>query len=261
MGRLFSYDAYKIRKAKYWWICLLVGVALTFMQLIATKMLTETLGSMSQNGVKIEAMAKTFTLTDAVPKLMTSINILIAIVVSLFVGSDFANGTIKNVASKGLGRGHIITAKFIWSALLSVAGLVIMAGTGFGLCLVMLDHGQMNAEFWQLTARAFGLAALQSVAYSSIFAFGATLLASGGTAIAFNIALTIIVPPLALLLQVAVIKSDNFNVFNLLPAGLEKLNLANNASKELWIYVGAMLAYIIISYIASVMILKKRDIK
>lgn len=261
MGRLFRYEGYKIKRAKYWWICLLVGLAMVGAQLVGTKMLQEMASTMSQQGVEVSMRIANFDFAQAAFMVLSANSILIAIVVSMFIGSDFANGTIKNIASKGLGRGRIVTIKFIWANLLTVLGLIIISVFGLGLAYAMLDHSAVTADVWREIAKQFGLAVLQSVAYTSIFAFGAILLATSGAAIAFNIGLTVLVPPLVMLAQSLLIKSDNFTLNNLFPFFLENMITRQGMTKEHWIYVGAMAAYIFVSYVAAVLIFKKRDIK
>ncbi|MDO5101096.1 MAG: ABC transporter permease [Eubacteriales bacterium] len=261
MGRLFKYEGYKIKRSKYWWICLLVGIAMIGAQLIGTKMLQEMASTMSQQGVEVSMRVSEYGFAQAAPSVLAANSILIAIVVSLFIGSDFANGTIKNIASKGLGRGHIVTVKFIWANLLTVLGLVIISVFGLGLAYAILDHSTVTAEVWREIAKLFGLSVLQNLAYTSIFAFGSILLATGGAAIAFNIGLTVLVPPLVMLAQSLLVKSETFTLNNLFPYFLGDLSMIPGMTKEHWIYAAAMLVYALISFIAAVVIFKKRDIK
>ena len=89
MNRVLQYDIFKIKKSKYVWISTLVALFISILALMVTIYA-------SKNGkyIKIGVEQYFHVLFDSISPLIFSI------IVGIFVGSDFKNGTIKNIASK-----------------------------------------------------------------------------------------------------------------------------------------------------------------
>ena len=107
MNRVLSYDKFKLQKSKYWWICTLIAIAMNTIGIIVLK-----------NGMKYLSGSKSLPF-DAYRSITSPVTFLLAIIICLFVGTDFKTGTIKNIASKGIHRHEIVLSKLIWSYILS----------------------------------------------------------------------------------------------------------------------------------------------
>lgn len=159
MIHIIRSDFYKLKKARYFWICLMASILLAvvtifildFTYKVAGEQMEASMASQEQalqeNGFNIS--------TDGVPSSYEELTassqmvsffagntpLILAILISLFVGSEFNNGTIKNMVSKNYSRTKIYASKLITScaaaiffALVSAAASAVTATAlwGFG---------------------------------------------------------------------------------------------------------------------------------
>lgn len=113
--------------------------------------------------------------------------LLIAVLVSLFVGGEFSNGTIKNIAARNYSRSEIYLSKLITSI---IAGIVftllfVLAATITGTILWGFE-GQ-SLSFWGKTLTCALIDLLLVSAYTSIFVMFGILIRQNGGALAANI--------------------------------------------------------------------------
>lgn len=129
MNRVLQYDIFKIKKSKYVWISTLVALFISILALIATIY-------SSKNGkyIKIGVEQYFHVLFDSISPLIFSI------IVGIFVGSDFKNGTIKNIASKGITRDKIVFSKTILSFILAI--IFILVHVIFGILIILTMSNQ-----------------------------------------------------------------------------------------------------------------------
>ena len=100
MNRVLSYDRFKLHKSKFWWICILISMAIADLTIF-----TFAAGA-SKLGAKVIPFSYYRTVTN--PS-----TLIFLIIVCMFIGTDFKTGTIKNVASKGIKRHEIVLSKLI----------------------------------------------------------------------------------------------------------------------------------------------------
>lgn len=119
MKSLIRSDFYKLRKAKSFWVCMILAVALAVFSVLIMDFSVKLMDKVPQQAAQEEAALEESGLnisTNGIPMSSADLNassmllmqfagtttILISIFVSLFVGGEFSHGTIKNLASKKL---------------------------------------------------------------------------------------------------------------------------------------------------------------
>ena len=110
--------------------------------------------------------------------------------------------------------------------------------------------------------RGLFLSILSFFAYSSIYIFIAFLVRSSGISIAISIAVNAILPTIALLIDSLIIKSERLYVSNLMPSFVSNFFKQNTIdTQKMIIYIVAMIVEIIVLYLLTDVLMKKRDIK
>ena len=131
MTHLLRSDFYKLRKAKYFRVCLIITILLAvgtvflldFTYRIAGDQMASQMASqqdaLSESGVSIsvEGIAGSYEDLGAAGQLLTffagNTTLILAVLVSLFVGSEFNHGTMKLIASRQYSRLTIYSSKLI----------------------------------------------------------------------------------------------------------------------------------------------------
>lgn len=250
MNRVLQYDIFKIKKSKYVWISTLVALFISIL------VLTVTIYA-SKNGkyIKIGVEQYFHVLFDSISPLIFSI------IVGIFVGSDFKNGTIKNIASKGITRDKIVFSKTILSFILAI--IFILVHVIFGILIILtMSNQSITYSAMLILFRGLFLSILSFFAYSSIYIFIAFLVRSSGISIAISIAVNAILPTIALLIDSLIIRSERLYVSNTMPSFVSTFFKQNTIdTQQMIIYVVAMIVEIIVLYLLTDVLMKKRDIK
>ena len=154
MKSLIRSDFYKLRKAKSFWVCMILAVALAVFSVLIMDFSVKLMDKVPQQAAQEEAALEESGLnisTDGIPMSSADLNasnmllmqfagtttILISIFVSLFVGGEFSHGTIKNLASKNHTRTQIYLSKIIVSVIAAIVMTLLYAvvATGLGTAL------------------------------------------------------------------------------------------------------------------------------
>ena len=110
--------------------------------------------------------------------------------------------------------------------------------------------------------RGLFLSILSFFAYSSIYIFIAFLVRSSGISIAISIAVNAILPTIALLIDSLIIRSERLYVSNTMPSFVSTFFKQNTIdTQQMIIYIVAMIVEIIVLYLLTDVLMKKRDIK
>ena len=110
--------------------------------------------------------------------------------------------------------------------------------------------------------RGLFLSILSFFAYSSIYIFIAFLVRSSGISIAISIAVNAILPTIALLIDSLIIRSERLYASNVMPSFVSTFFKQNTIdTQQMIIYIVAMIVEIIVLYLLTDVLMKKRDIK
>ena len=121
MLNLLKSDFYKLGKARYFWVCLILTMALAagtvFLMDFTYKMAGEQMAqqveqkqqAMDENGINVTTQGVPASREELsasrqmVAFFAGNTTLILAVLISLFVGSEFNHGTIKNIASRIIG--------------------------------------------------------------------------------------------------------------------------------------------------------------
>lgn len=258
MNRILKYDAFKVKKSKYWWICMLISACLI------------TLGvALIANVNKLDPIATTRGLSSYKRIIFGANTIIFLIILSIFIAEDFKIGTIKNIASKGISRKNIVVSRIIWVLIFATIFVFVNVISGIVSAILIDNKFVLSSSDMTNLLKYTALNLLQVYTYGCIFSFIAFLVKSAGSSIAIGFGLQAVVPLVFNLINIFVIKSKNINISNILPSFLTQIisqdtNLVQSFPAEggsLTIYVVAMLVEVAVFAMLSVFIFTKRDIK
>lgn len=205
MLHLLKSDFYKLKKARYFWVCLIINVALAaatvfildFTYKIAGGQMAAQLEQQSQafaeNGVNITttggpASYDALSASGQLPGFFGgNTTLLLAVLISLFVGSEFNNGTIKNIASRNYSRSKVYLSKLIAGICTGIIFTLIYAAVSTAAASALWGFGDVPAGFWPELIKGAGIELLLVSAFVSIFVMFAMLIRQNGGSLAANI--------------------------------------------------------------------------
>lgn len=204
MLNLIRSDVYKLRKAKSFWACVAISIALSVVLMFFfdfTYKMMNTIPNqaeisdeaLQENGLNISVgnIPMTYEDLNASSMLLSQFSsdssILIAVFISLFVGGEFSYGTIKNLASKNFSRTKIYLSKLLVSivAALFLTLLSVAASTLTGTAL--WGFGDVSSDFAQTLVKGSLIQLLLITAFASLFVMISMLIRQNGGAIATNV--------------------------------------------------------------------------
>ena len=145
MLNLLKSDFYKLGKARYFWVCLILTMALAagtvFLMDFTYKMAGEQMAqqveqkqqAMDENGINVTTQGVPASREELsasrqmVAFFAGNTTLILAVLISLFVGSEFNHGTIKNIASKNYSRSQIYASKLAAGVLCGILFTFIYA--------------------------------------------------------------------------------------------------------------------------------------
>lgn len=205
MLNLLKSDFYKLRKARYFWVCLIINVALAAATVFILDFTYKIAGD--QMAAQLEQQSQAFDeagvniATEGVPasydKLSASgqflsffggnTTLLLAVLISLFVGSEFNNGTIKNLASRNYSRFKVYLSKLIVSICTGIFFTLIYAAVSEATALALWGFGDVSSGYWPELIKGAAIELLLASAFISIFVMFAMLIRQNGGSLAANI--------------------------------------------------------------------------
>jgi ABC-2 type transport system permease protein len=252
-------ELFKLMRLKAFWICLLIAVVVGVLLPLSAKA--------GLNVVESEpSFFGSVTLTiGAIDVLYFSMNnplvtVLMAIVISIFVSSEFSHGTMKNFVSKGGNRTRIYLSKLVVCFIVTVAiaaGYVI-AILVCGTAILGFDSaGTFDADVF---ARVIGGGLFCLLAYAALFVMVGMNLRSSGGAVALNLCLITILSMLLsivdYLLDIGIKLSDYW-----LASALSTLTITSSASSDITQAFVVSAVWLVASTAVGIALFHARDIK
>lgn len=160
MSRLLSADFAKLKKNKFFWICMigmfLLGVFMTAMHYIAMQ-------EYGENEPQITNILFSYALV---------VVFLIPAFVSLFVGTEYSDGTIRNKMIIGHTRSRIYLSNLI---VCSIAGLVFCTCYLIGVFAVALPLYTIDTDIWKGITILILCSFVMSIAFTALCVLTALL--------------------------------------------------------------------------------------
>ena len=209
MGKLIVSDLKKLMKCRTVWVCaviaFLIGMLMTYLYDMAWNNMADT-----ENYQKVFYFMRTMGMDSDTTKQMLSqfpsqvfwqyINTLFsdgniilfaAVVISVYIGSEYNEGTFKNTLSRGFSRTSVYLSKYI-SAVLAMAITVISYIAGGGLIAAIKFDLTTDVTDEEMIIKVLAYSVL-FIAVTGVFMLIATLSKRTGYAIALNIVIPIII--------------------------------------------------------------------
>ena len=259
MRNIFRMDLYRLRKSKFFIGCIIFILAFTMVVTIVTPLLTNAVASIAgQPAVAPQAM--NFSDILANPFVMF-IPLVIFISAVSFSYLDFSGGYIKSIAGQARSRSELITSKFITIAIHNLI-LMIAALLGFTLGILITSPIVFDAAIMAGLGDFF-LKWLLITAITSILLF----FSSGVRVKALAIILAVVIGSGMLSLAYMGINSavgatgiQNFDITHFVPSQLmNNVSVVNSTLVANALIVS--IVTIVLFYVLTVILFKKRDIK
>lgn len=120
------------------------------------------------------------------------VTLLTTIFLSMFIPSEFAYGTVKNMASRGISRVSIYVSKLIMGVFTAVSYTLFTALCGFVSGSIMWGVGEFKSNEFLETLKLFGLFLLAQICLESVFIMVGFLIQHTGGTVATNLGLLFI---------------------------------------------------------------------
>jgi ABC-2 type transport system permease protein len=201
MINLLRAEIYKLLKSKAFYICcliciagtLIVGFTYDFLQKNMTPEMLEQIYDTSNSGFNAsvpsnlfpDTMDGQFMLSQAFAG--NTLQLILAVFVSLFVASEFTTGTIKNMVAKGFSRWKIYFAKLLTVWIASLIMMFVAALSAVLIGTILWGFGDIADGLGKNIFTFFGLQILLCFALTAVFITIAIAVRSNGGSIAINI--------------------------------------------------------------------------
>ena len=190
---LTRWEWYKLRHRWMPWILLFIVTALPQMSLWGS--VSGTFGSETEQAVRGADSTRLLFPNSVVGGLLVAQVygiVLIMILTTSLLGTEFGWGTLRTVLTRGTGRWPFLTSKLLLLALLGAAALVVGAFAwvvGSAIAVVTLGDGAWLAESadWIEVVKWSGKAVFGLLPYIALAAFVAVLTSSSGAAIGISL--------------------------------------------------------------------------
>ena len=217
MGRLFRSDLRKLKKSSTMWVCTAVAFAFGIVMAVLYYIVWVNIGSsvqatqalMDQMGIEKETFESAIAQFPA-PNLFEYANAMLcdtnvlyigAIVVGVFVASEYSMGTIKNTIARGFTRTKVFFSKFFTSV---ISMIIVVVAYVFGGSLTSVFMFGFTTDTGKKRMLMVVLAYLSLyIAAASMFLMIAVIMKKTGQAIAVSIVFPIIVESVISALTIA----------------------------------------------------------
>lgn len=259
MINLLRADFYKLFRSRSFYICAVIAAALSALNVVL-------LNSSINSELGIDASLLGY---DGLFALITGVSqatLFITIMNSIFVPSEFAHGTIKNIASRGFDRWSIYLSKLIIGIFVSVVYILVCSLCSFALGSAMWGMGEIDRAVFLDISRMLGLFLLAEVAVQSMFImFGFLIRHTGGTSFT-NLGITILAPTLILpVINFALstwCKLEDFDIADYWPATyLTRYLSLDILSNDITVGIIVSCAFIVVTTALGIFSFYKRDVK
>ena len=179
MLNVLKSDLYKLSLRKSFYICgLLSGAFGVFLVVLLNNLFSA--GDIGFNGIRSIVVG------------IDKITIFVAVVLSVFVPSEFALGTIKNSVSKGISRVEIYLSKLAVGVFVSLAYTLFSGLCGFVSGSIMWGVGTVSTDEALGILKVIGLFLLAEVCVQSVFIMVGFLVRHTGATAAINLVIILV---------------------------------------------------------------------
>ena len=205
MFNLIRSDIFKLRKAKYFWILLFINILLA----VGTVCLLDFTYKLAGDSIEAQLSQEQAALDDAgmnvsvegIPtghdqlsassQMLTffagNTTLLMAVLISLFVGSEFNNGTVKIIASRNYSRLKIYLSKLFVGILASVLFTLVFVLAASMTATALWGFGDVSGSYASQLLLKGALELLLGASYVSLFVMFSFLIRQSGGSLAANI--------------------------------------------------------------------------
>ena len=205
MLNLIRSDIFKLRKAKYFWILLFINILLAVgtvylldftYKLAGDSMeaqLTQEQAALDDAGmnVSVEGIPTGHDQLSASGQLLTffagNTTLLMSVLISLFVGSEFNNGTVKIIASRNYSRLKIYLSKLLVGILASILFTLVFVLAATLTATALWGFGDVSGSYASQLLLKGALELLLGASYASLFVMFSFLIRQSGGSLAANI--------------------------------------------------------------------------
>ena len=205
MLNLIRSDIFKLRKAKYFWILLFINILLAVgtvylldftYKLAGDSMeaqLTQEQAALDDAGmnVSVEGIPTGHDQLSASGQLLTffagNTTLLMSVLISLFVGSEFNNGTVKIIASRNYSRLKIYLSKLLVGILASILFTLVFVLAAPLTATALWGFGDVSGSYASQLLLKGALELLLGASYVSLFVMFSILIRQSGGSLAANI--------------------------------------------------------------------------
>ena len=275
MGKLIVSDLKKLVKCRTVWVCavisFLVGMLMTFLYDMAWNNMTDTqnyqtvfyfmrtMGMDSDMTKQVLSQFPSQVFWQYVNTLLSDGNIVIfaAVVISVYIGSEYNEGTFKNTLSRGFSRTSVYISKYI-SSVLAMAITVLSYVFGGGIVAAIKFDLTTDVSDEEMIIMVLAYTVL-FIALTAVFMLIATLSKRTGFAIALSIVIPIIVSLIVRILSVGfdwVTNAASYWIF-------DTVTLVSTLYQNSDIYIPFMVApiYLVLSLAVGMFAFSRQEIK
>ncbi len=209
MKSLLRFEFHKLFRKTSMYVCMLIIVGVTILNLLTANMMWELSVSLGEAGLMPDEIFAPSAATLTLQSLTSaSFDLILGIFVALYMCEDVSDGIIKNIYAKGFHRSHVFFSKTIVALTYCVAAVLLCFGISFiGGLLMFPEGGGLSASDFA----AMGIQLIVMLAYTCLFVLVATVCKKTGGAIAAAIVIPLVVS-LALGVVDLIAQFDGFNL-------------------------------------------------
>ncbi len=283
MGKMIRFEFDKLFRQRSFYICIIVAVVMIILSAASLKLIekltedmtndsptvyenVEETGEPDEDGITVEYdVSNDYTINYTGWNLtgkavtMSSFSIIICVFISIFVCSEFEEGTIKNIISRGYGRYKIYISKYISSM---VGVCVIFAAVHISMFIVasiLWKPGNMDRNLEMIL---YYLAAY--LAYATIYFFLAMVFAKFGLSITIGIVgptfVNITVSVLNMLLKLDNPKISDFWIDGFMSDIANIGYFESPDSTRLTVILIGSIIYLVVFFLMGMLVNRKREV-
>ncbi len=260
MLKLLRADFYRLFRSKSFYICTLVAIALSLMDLWISYVAYKTMPEQKE----VFAAILPDSGIDFGIKVLANGNVemLLSIIIAIFITAEFSHGTMKNVVSKGYSKIKIYFSKYI--TMLTATYIVLFLGMIIGTINATFTSGKLgdfNAENVAWIFKSLGIEIVLNAAFVAILVLVSMIVRNLGGVIAINILGVMTVMPLIFMLLQYIakgkIKFTEYDLFTNITTSIAKGTQTSDLLRA--VIVGCI--YFILMTGIGIFAFKKSDIK
>ncbi|GHV07474.1 hypothetical protein FACS189485_17890 [Spirochaetia bacterium] len=189
-------EFYKLKKSRLFYVCMLICAVIPAIMAIAIQLGVQTRGAEGMSAIVEDISGATFLAETLGLALLPTV---LAVFVSIFVSSEFHNGTMKNYVSKGFNRVQIYLSKLAVSGAAVLAIYVVHAAVSLALGTALWGFDPSGGAAVSAVAIYGAVTMLLGeglllLAYTSVFVLVSMWLRSNGASIAVSICAASVLP-------------------------------------------------------------------